>query len=53
MASQDEQELRYSYRFTLPAGRTGSSATEEPQKAEIQAYINEVLGVSKRKDSER
>ena len=44
--SAQQSEARYSYRFTLEARRPDSGA-EEPSKAEVQAYINEILGVRK------
>jgi len=39
-------ERRYSYRFTLEA-RSPDSSADELSKAEVQAYINEILGVRK------
>ncbi len=47
MSSQARQESKYSYKFTLEARRPGSTDLE-PSKAEIQAYINEVLGITKK-----
>ena len=43
MASQ-EGELRYSYTFRLPA-KGEKVVNEEQPKAEVQAFVNELLGV--------
>ncbi len=43
--SSQELQTRYSYRFALPARKAGEMGSDEPSKAEIQAYINQVLGV--------
>ncbi len=44
--SAQQAEPKYSYRFTFEA-RSSNSGSDEPSKAEIQAYINEVLGIKK------
>jgi len=41
--------MKYSYRFRLEARKLGS-AQDEPNKAEVQSYINEILGVSGNRD---
>jgi hypothetical protein len=45
-----KEEQKYSYRYTFAAGRPGESSTAEVPKAEVQAYINEVLGIKKPSD---
>jgi hypothetical protein len=51
MSSQEGSELKYSYRFTLEA-RRGESNSAEQSEAELQAYVNELLGVRKSKGLE-
>ncbi len=43
MSTQDAQQ-KYSYRFFLEA-RKSSRDMDGPSKAEVQNYINEVLGI--------
>jgi hypothetical protein len=43
--SSQELQPKYSYTFTQKARKTGDDGPEEPSKAEVQAYIFEVLGV--------
>jgi len=52
LSSETEQRLKYSYKFTLKAQETSRSPEDPSTKAEIQAYINEVLGIKPKKDSE-
>ena len=49
MSSDNEQEVKYTYRYTFVQERIDSS-TSESSKAEIQAYINDVLGIARQKD---
>lgn len=44
--SSQELEPKYSYRFAFNPNRSESQDGEVP-KAEIQAYINELLGIKK------
>jgi hypothetical protein len=44
----EEKGLRYSYRFKLEAESDGSGS-EEQSKADIQGYINDLLGARKPK----
>jgi hypothetical protein len=48
MASTDGQEPRYSYKYTFVQDR-GAASTSEPSKTEVQAYINDVLGLGRLK----
>ena len=43
--NSQELEPKYSYRFAF--NPNGESRDEEVPKAEIQAYINELLGIKK------
>ncbi len=52
MSTQVKQESKFSYRFTVEARGSGPTV-EEPSKAEIQAYINEILGVTREKKEQR
>jgi hypothetical protein len=45
----EEKGLKYSYRFRLEAGSEGSGS-EEQSKADIQGYINDILGAKKPKN---
>jgi protoporphyrinogen oxidase len=45
LTSQEEPQLKYSYRFRVEAKRQDAFDDEE-SKAEVQSYINELLGVS-------
>jgi len=44
MYSDNETQLKYSYRFRLEAKNQGPFE-EEQSKAEVQSYIKELLGV--------
>jgi hypothetical protein len=47
-----QEQTKYSYKFNLKAGRIGEITAppgEEPERSELQAYINEVLGLENRK----
>ena len=44
MASQDEPQLKYTYRFRVEA-KPPSAFDEDTSKAEVQVYINELLGL--------
>ncbi len=46
MSSQERQEQKYLYRYTFKV-KSPDSDTDELSKAEIQAYINEILGIKK------
>jgi hypothetical protein len=43
--SSQELQPKYSYTFTQKARKTGDDGADEPSKADVQAYIFEVLGV--------
>jgi len=45
----EEKGLKYSYRFRLEAVSEGSGS-EAQSRADIQGYINDILGVKKPKD---
>jgi hypothetical protein len=47
LSSQEEPQLKYSYRFRVEAKKTGVFDDEE-SKAEVQSYINELLGVEEK-----
>ena len=42
-----EQQQKYSYRYVFKASGAGATSTQEPDKNELLAYINEVLGIDK------
>jgi len=43
MSTLEGQEQKYAYKFRLEARKEQN--LDEPSKAEVQAYVNEVLGV--------
>jgi len=44
LTSQEEPQLKYSYRFRVEAKK--SDAFDDPEsRAEVQSYINELLGL--------
>jgi hypothetical protein len=45
----EEKSLKYSYRFRLDAASEGSGS-ELQSKADIQGYINDIIGVKKPKN---
>ena len=47
MSSQDEPQLKYSYRFRLEAKKP-EVFDEEVTKSEVQSYINDLLGLKDR-----
>ena len=47
MSSQEEPQLKYSYRFRVEA-RNLSEDDDPESKAEVQSYIKELLGVKDR-----
>ena len=47
MSSDTETQLKYSYRFRVEA-KPVAVFDEEESKAEVQSYINELLGVKDR-----
>jgi len=46
LTSQEEPQLKYSYRFRLEASKPGEF--DDESKGEVQSYINELLGVSQK-----
>ena len=53
MASQDEPQLKYTYRFRVEA-KQPEVFDEDTSKAEVQLYINELLGLKEgSRDKER
>ena len=44
MSSDSETQLKYSYKFRLEA-KNPTTFDDETAKAEVQSYINELLGV--------
>jgi hypothetical protein len=42
-----EQQQKYSYRNVFQASGAGAKPTQESDKNELLAYINEVLGIEK------
>jgi hypothetical protein len=45
LVSSQELQPKYSYTFTQKARKTGDDGADETSKADVQAYIFEVLGV--------
>jgi len=51
----EQEQTKFTYRFNLKAGRIGeipAAPKEEPERSELQAYINEVLGLRTRKEEQ-
>lgn len=44
MSSQEEPQLKYSYRYRLEAKKS-SGFDDDESRAEVQSYINELLGM--------
>jgi len=49
MSSEAGQEAKYTYRFTLAAKGVGVSTSEALSKLDLQAYIEDMLGIAKEK----
>ena len=49
MATEGLTQQKYHYRFTLEARPAGTPTKEDASAAELQKYINEILGVKKAK----
>ena len=49
MATEGLKQQKYQYRFTLEARPIGNPSKEDTNAAELQKYINEVLGVRRAK----
>ncbi len=47
MQSEEGEETKYVYKFNLEARVSGQEGASQPSKQEVQAYINELLGVKK------
>jgi len=47
LSSQEEPQLKYSYRFRVEAKKPGVFDDAE-MKAEVQTYINELLGIKEK-----
>ena len=47
--SKEDQPQKYSYRYSLQAKPALQTVREESGQAELQRYINEILGVRKAK----
>lgn len=45
----EESKQKYSYKFSFAAPGPSDKRKEEPTQADLQAYINEVLGIAKPK----
>jgi hypothetical protein len=48
MSSEAEQQ-RYSYRFSLSARKVEDDKGVEESRAEVQTYVNEILGIARTK----
>jgi hypothetical protein len=45
---ESQEQQKYSYRYVFKAAGPGTSSSQkEPDKNELLAYINEVLGIEK------
>ena len=44
---ESKEQQKYSYRYVFKASGAGSQSTQEADKNELLAYINEVLGIDK------
>ena len=47
MSSQEPEKQKYSYKYTYTVPKAPASTKEEPGQAELQAYINEILGLKR------
>jgi hypothetical protein len=47
MDSDSEAKQRYSYKFKFQAKEPDADKSREPSKEEIQAFVNEILGITK------
>ncbi|HEV2138948.1 MAG TPA: hypothetical protein VGR53_08900 [Nitrososphaerales archaeon] len=49
---ESKEQQKYNYRYVFKAPTVGAQSTQEADKSELLAYINEVLGIEKstRKD---
>jgi hypothetical protein len=52
MTSKSELQAKFNYRFSLLAKNPEPAGDDQPSNTEIQAYVNELLGVKKAKNSE-
>jgi hypothetical protein len=44
---ESKEQQKYSYRYVFKASGAGATSAQEPDKNELLAYINEVLGIDK------
>jgi len=44
---ESKEQQKYSYRYVFKASGAGAQPTQESDKNELLAYINEVLGIEK------
>jgi len=51
MSDSQASSSKYSYRYFVSAKRPAWTKTEEPSKEEVQAYVEDLLGLKKKPDS--
>ncbi len=49
---ESKEQQKYSYRYVFKASGADVRSTTEPDKSELLAYINEVLGIDKQSKRE-
>ena len=49
---EEQTKVKYSYRFSLAAGKS-AEIKDESEKAEVQSYINDILGLESTKNDRR
>jgi hypothetical protein len=47
MSSLEEQDMKYTYKYTFFSKKGTGSESDEPSKTELQSYINDLLGIKK------
>jgi len=52
MCAQEGSQTKYNYTFTLLARSPGENSLGQQSRAELQSYINEIIGVGKAKRPE-
>jgi hypothetical protein len=50
MQASEENKVKYTYKFRFNAKGTLISREDEPSKEAIQSYVNEILGIKKKKE---
>jgi hypothetical protein len=49
MQTENMEKVKYSYKFASKAARPGQARREEPERAELQDIINDILGLETNK----